>query len=416
MPEQHHHIRLRLPAALVEAISDAERDCRLCAITPRADMLTRQAREIVGAIDEASASGFSKVQAIRAGIDIDRKCRQANANLLRMNHAVRRVQEIAARRREEIDRYSRQQLQAAEPLYSEQVLLLLDHAARIAQEVIDAAPDIGVDSRQQILTEIGRTFAEITEMPFREELMPKQPPAHTAQREQPERSPDEPVVEGRCGAKRKRGGRCRAHAMPNGRCQHHGGMSPAPGPTHPNYRHGRYSKLAIKPELAEKIDAAESDPELLSLRADVALVEVKIGELLERFDESTPDLKSWQTIRKLVTKLQELVAEEKISPAFRLCDQLVEFAQAGVDQATTMRELTELMEAKRKLSDSERKASLEAGHLMTAAQAVTILDRFVNSVMGVLADQPEKRREIHRQYAAVLGIHSPPEENLADAS
>ena len=58
----------------------------------------------------------------------------------------------------------------------------------------------------------------------------------------------------RCGAKTRSDGTCKSPAMKNGRCRLHGGKTPAPGPTHPNYKHGLYSGVMT----AEEEDAFDA--------------------------------------------------------------------------------------------------------------------------------------------------------------
>jgi hypothetical protein len=59
--------------------------------------------------------------------------------------------------------------------------------------------------------------------------------------------------------------------MSNGRCPNHGGKSLS-GPAHPNYKHGRYSKLNM---LFERLDRDRRRSERKSKRALAALLREK---------------------------------------------------------------------------------------------------------------------------------------------
>lgn len=59
----------------------------------------------------------------------------------------------------------------------------------------------------------------------------------------------------------------------------HGGRARS-GPAHPAWKGGRYARY-LPAKLAEKAAAAMADPELLSLRAELALAAARIAELLE---------------------------------------------------------------------------------------------------------------------------------------
>src|SRR5690606_41191566 len=73
-------------------------------------------------------------------------------------------------------------------------------------------------------------------------------------------------------AKSKRSGqRCKRHARP-GRsvCVMHGGKAPAAGPTHPTFKHGRYSKALGGTTIQEQYEKARTDPHLLPRTEDIA--------------------------------------------------------------------------------------------------------------------------------------------------
>lgn len=89
-----------------------------------------------------------------------------------------------------------------------------------------------------------------------------------------------------CGAKKRDGSPCKAAAMKNGRCRIHGGKSLS-GAASGTFKHGRFSTCAPA-KLASKIEQGLSDPELLSLRDDVALQDAFILERLEKVKED-PD-------------------------------------------------------------------------------------------------------------------------------
>ena len=72
---------------------------------------------------------------------------------------------------------------------------------------------------------------------------------------------------------------CRAKVM-LGRttCYHHGGKSLV-GPAVNTYRSGRHSRY-LPVRMAAKYQEAEHDPELLSLRDEIALVDARLADLL----------------------------------------------------------------------------------------------------------------------------------------
>src|SRR5690606_15709295 len=90
-----------------------------------------------------------------------------------------------------------------------------------------------------------------------------------------------------CGATTASGLPCRRRDLqPNGRCDlpGHGGKNPPPGPTHPTWLHGRSSKLmdAIPYKMRDGFAAAVRDPEIISVRAEIGLVDSRVLELVSQ--------------------------------------------------------------------------------------------------------------------------------------
>ena len=89
-------------------------------------------------------------------------------------------------------------------------------------------------------------------------------------------------VPGRCGSKLRNSDPpryCQQRPVPGKtRCRLHGGASLL-GPSHPSFVHGRYSS-DLPASLAARLQVGLADPELLSLRAEMALLDARNGELL----------------------------------------------------------------------------------------------------------------------------------------
>ena len=100
-----------------------------------------------------------------------------------------------------------------------------------------------------------------------------------------------------CGAKTRDGDPCRAWPLKgHTRCRMHGGRS-LRGPAHPAFRSGRYSKV-LPSRLLAQYRAAEKDPELTSLRGELALVDARLADLLTRVDSGESGA-IWQALLKV---------------------------------------------------------------------------------------------------------------------
>jgi hypothetical protein len=111
-----------------------------------------------------------------------------------------------------------------------------------------------------------------------------------------------------CGAKLKNGnGHCRR--VPNtgrSRCHVHGGATPR-GLSSPHFKHGRYS-TALPERLAATYEAALRDPELLDLRDEIALIDVRTTEMFGAAENIPVD---WNEIRASMEQRRRLCETEQ---------------------------------------------------------------------------------------------------------
>ena len=103
---------------------------------------------------------------------------------------------------------------------------------------------------------------------------------------------------------------CKRNAKP-GRsvCKIHGGDTPV-GLAAPNFKTGRYSKY-LPAGLAERYVVARTDPELLSLRDEIGLVDTRISEVLTQPSDPDASLGTvWEFLEPLIEQRRRLVESE----------------------------------------------------------------------------------------------------------
>jgi hypothetical protein len=143
-----------------------------------------------------------------------------------------------------------------------------------------------------------------------------------------------------CQAKAKSTGKqCRRHAVISRQvCRVHGGATPR-GIASPQFKTGRHSR-DLPSQLSKRYREALTDTELLSLRDDIALIDARVTELLETLEDNPS---AWKAI-------------------------------------------TELLETRRRLVDSERRRLADLQQMMTAEQAMTMLAVIVDTVKRHVTD------------------------------
>jgi hypothetical protein len=220
-----------------------------------------------------------------------------------------------------------------------------------------------------------------------------------------------------CGAKLRQspGKTCTNPPMENGRCRMHGGKSPPAGPTHPRYKTGRTSKY-IPPELRKRYEEAYSDPDLLSIRDDVALAELRKTQLLERMADG--DSKLFRTSLKDAwdafesgNKLRTAAIAADDQPAMeRAIDQvqtalkkLGSLINKGDKSESIWDELTEAS----RFAISAKKAEVDQQHvmaqMMSLEQVMVLMNAVQLAVVEVVKDK-QQQYEIGHALAKLMNV------------
>lgn len=183
----------------------------------------------------------------------------------------------------------------------------------------------------------------------------------------------------KCRAKSKRSGvKCKNWAM-RGKdlCHIHGGKSLS-GSSLPQFKHGRYSK-SLPEKLAARYEEAQKDPELLSLRDDVALIDARLSELLGKANTGE-SAEAWGRVRKAMVSLQKAEAggnPERVREARFALEDAVERGGADIE---IWAEIGDHLERRRKLTESERKRLVQMEQMIRADQAMSFVAALVSSV------------------------------------
>ena len=209
-----------------------------------------------------------------------------------------------------------------------------------------------------------------------------------------------------CTAKAKSTGeRCRRIAV-NGYtvCQVHGAGSPNKG--RPGGRpivHGRYSKR-LPERLAGKYEEAARDPELLALRDEIALIDARIGELLERIDTGESET-AWFKLSRKYADMMEAKSKDDVIGFGASLREIGDIIKAGDHDYYIWHEIEAALEQRRKLTESERKRLVDMQQMITSERAVLLIARIADIIRTHVQDQ-RTRAIISTELRTLVDIRS----------
>jgi hypothetical protein len=203
-----------------------------------------------------------------------------------------------------------------------------------------------------------------------------------------------------CGAKTRRGSACAVAAMPNGKCYRHGGATQA-GPGASRFIHGRYSKL-LSARLLERFTEAQADPELLALRDEIALVDARIADVLQRVDSGESG-EAWGKLRDLTQDLEQAIRTGDQVRLVVVAAGLSMIAKGGLKDDAAWREVLQLVGERRVLVESERRRWVQQRQMMTTVEAMTLLAAVVDVVRRHVPDH-DALRAISAELRALCAV------------
>jgi hypothetical protein len=172
--------------------------------------------------------------------------------------------------------------------------------------------------------------------------------------------------------------------MANGRCRMHGGNA-ARGLAAGNFRTGRRSKY-LPQRLLPQYEQALRDPDLLALREDIALVDARLADVLQRVDTG----ESGQIWRDLRQAFDEFVDARRSGdlPSMRVAlERIEQLITRGSSDAAAWRDVAELLEQRRRLVESERRRLVESQQMLTVERAMVLLAAVVDIIRRHVTDR-----------------------------
>lgn len=172
--------------------------------------------------------------------------------------------------------------------------------------------------------------------------------------------------------------------MANGRCKMHRGGAKT-GIAAGNYKHGRYSKV-LPQRMLERYNAAVTDPELLNLSAEIAVVDSRLSDLLIRV-ESGDAGEIWDKLSKAKDKYRDASIKADIPEMGAQLDAMIRLIERGAQDVAAWREIHATLEQRRRLVESERKRLVEQEQMLTLHEAMTMFQAMAAAVKSNVTDR-----------------------------
>lgn len=222
--------------------------------------------------------------------------------------------------------------------------------------------------------------------------------------------PDKPPTQGKaypvCGAKTRTGGTCkRACVVGRNRCKLHGGAT-LRGAAHGNFKHGFYSK-AMPSRLRGDFDALLNDPKQLEGRAELAILQVRLQELVARL-ETGESAGAWEKARAAFDKVRQAEEDDNDEVRANALEELGDLLREGTTRERAWNDATELIERVSKVGERESKRQAREQQSATAEQVRALVASMTNAVLLYVTDATTRQKIAeHVQRFGILQPASP---------
>lgn len=195
----------------------------------------------------------------------------------------------------------------------------------------------------------------------------------------------------RChGKSRQTGEPCKKYVVKGRKyCRYHGGKN-VRGIAHPNYQ-GKGRSLDVPTQLMADYLASRDDPEILSLRSDIALIDARMNELLKRTATGESG-HLWRNVKTTLSAFKEANDRNNVKAAGSIMRQLLSIIDSGIADYDAWAELREIVDTRRKLVESERKRLTEMNLMVTANEAALLVRSLVLAVNEHVTDPTVLRK------------------------
>ena len=183
-------------------------------------------------------------------------------------------------------------------------------------------------------------------------------------------------------------------------CRNHGGRALA-GTDHPNLRHGRYSKH-LPQRLAERAAEAANDPDLVSLRDELALLDALTQEALGQLDAGG-GAALWYELQRHWRTFERAMASGDTQAMRAAVAEVSAVIGRGVLDASALSTVRGLIQDRRRVARDEVQRERAIDGYMTSAQAMLLAEALAGSALQFIRD-PGDRAAFASDVARLVGL------------
>lgn len=189
-----------------------------------------------------------------------------------------------------------------------------------------------------------------------------------------------------------------------GACMMHGGKVPR-GRALPQFKHGRFSK-DLPERLARRVEQAQQDPELLSIAADVAMLEARAAELCRRFDSGESGA-AWRELQDQWSELEAAMKSGDAAATKAALEAIGKTVRRGAANEENWAELQDVLARKASLAARENKRLVDMRAMLTIAQVGAMMASIAHAIREHVTD-PAMRANFLREFCRLTGRAEPP--------
>lgn len=172
------------------------------------------------------------------------------------------------------------------------------------------------------------------------------------------------------------GRQCRRTVVPTYNvCDLHGGKTPR-GVDSPHFKTGKFSK-SLPDRLAVNYEQALSNPDIVSLKEEIALVDAHMLELVEKLRTGGDSTNTWRLLGDTLMRFRSAKRDD-VKAGF--LDQILKLIEQGITESMIWDDIYESIAQRRRLVDTEYKRMVQYGHMLNIEQLMSIIGALLSVI------------------------------------